>query len=88
MPGAKFFSILDSKSGFWQIPLDEASSKVTIFGTLFGRYRFLCVHYTMTAMPKPFHLYNRVRQEGCRKLGVMINWWSYRAPLLNLIAMW
>ncbi len=33
MPGAKVFSILDAKCGFWQIPLDEASSKLTTFMT-------------------------------------------------------
>ncbi len=27
MPGAKMFTILDAKCGFWQMPLDEASSK-------------------------------------------------------------
>lgn len=78
MPGAKVFSILDAKCGFWQIPLDEASSKVHIHNApLAGTDS-----YTMTAMPKPFHPYNRVRQEGCRQLRVLINWWSYRALLL------
>lgn len=30
---AKVFSVLDAKSGFWQVPLDEASSRLTTFNT-------------------------------------------------------
>ncbi|MEE4248366.1 MAG: reverse transcriptase family protein, partial [Kangiellaceae bacterium] len=41
IPGAKFFSTLDAKTGFWQIRLDEASSNVCTFNTPWGRYRFL-----------------------------------------------
>ena len=40
MAGAKFFSKLDAKSGYWQLKLDEASSLLTTFNTPFGRYRF------------------------------------------------
>ncbi len=45
MPQAKVFSILDAKCGFWQIPLDEESSKLTTFMTPFGRYKFLQMPY-------------------------------------------
>lgn len=45
MPQAKVFSILDAKCGFWQIPLDEESSKLTTFMTPFGRYKFLRMPY-------------------------------------------
>lgn len=31
----------DAKRAYWQIPLDEASSYLTIYNTLFGRYRFI-----------------------------------------------
>ena len=31
IPGAKYFSTFDAASGFWQIPLDEASSRLTTF---------------------------------------------------------
>lgn len=39
MPGAKVFSVLDAKSGFLQIELDEASSLLTTFSTPIGRFR-------------------------------------------------
>ena len=34
------FSTLDAASGFWQIPLDEGSQKLTTFITPFGRFMF------------------------------------------------
>ena len=39
--GAKYFTILDARSGYWSIKLDEESSKYTTFNCPFGRYRFL-----------------------------------------------
>ena len=38
---AKVFTTLDAKDGFYQISLDEASSKLTTFWSPFGRYRYL-----------------------------------------------
>ena len=40
MPNAKYFSKLDAVTGFWQIRLEEASSKLCTFNTPYGRYRF------------------------------------------------
>ncbi len=64
MPGAKVFSILDAKCGFWQIPLDEASSKLTTFMTPSGRYRFLRMPYGISTGSEVFqrtmeHLFDR-----------------------------
>ena len=36
---AKVFTVLDAKSGFWQIKRDEDSSMLTTFNTPFGRFR-------------------------------------------------
>ena len=38
---AKIFSTLDAKSGYWQIPLQESSQKLTTFITPWGRFKFL-----------------------------------------------
>jgi len=54
MPQAKIFSILDARCGFWQIPLDEESSKLTTFMTPFGRYRFLRMPYGISTGSEVF----------------------------------
>lgn len=41
LTGAKYFSILDARSGYWTIKLSEELSLLTTFNTIFGRYRFL-----------------------------------------------
>lgn len=41
LAGARYFSKLDARSGYWAIKLDESSSFLTTFNTPFGRYRFL-----------------------------------------------
>ena len=40
-PGMKFFTTLDSRHGYWQVPLDKESSALTTFITPWGAYRFL-----------------------------------------------
>ena len=37
--GKKFFTVIDMSQGFYQVPLDEASSLICTFNTPFGRYR-------------------------------------------------
>lgn len=53
--GSKYFTALDANSGFWMIPLDEASSKLCTFNTPFGRYRFLRLPFGINAAPEIFH---------------------------------
>ncbi len=38
--GAKYFSVLDARSGYWMVELDEDSSLLTTFSTPFGRFKF------------------------------------------------
>ncbi|XP_043223982.1 uncharacterized protein K02A2.6-like [Amphibalanus amphitrite] len=38
---ARFFSTLDAKSGYWQLPLHPESQHLTTFITPWGRYKFL-----------------------------------------------
>ena len=40
LSGVKYFSLLDAKHGFWNLQLDDESSKLTIFATPYGCYRF------------------------------------------------
>ena len=52
---AKYFSKLDAYSGFWQIKLDEESSKLCTFITPFARYRFLRLPFGISMAPEAFH---------------------------------
>ena len=51
---AKVFSVLDAESGFWQVPLNEASSRLTTFNTPFGRYRWLHMPFCISSAPEEF----------------------------------
>lgn len=55
MTGACIFSTLDANSGFWQVPLDEESSKLCAFSTPYGRYCFLRLPYGIRSAPEVFH---------------------------------
>ena len=41
MSGAKYFTKRDASNAYWQIELDEESSKLLTFNSPFGRYQFL-----------------------------------------------
>ena len=43
LAGAKAFSKLDATSGFWHIPSDGKTAKLTTFLTSFGRFYFKCL---------------------------------------------
>ncbi|KAK0148890.1 hypothetical protein N1851_010688 [Merluccius polli] len=49
---AKYFTVLDASSGFWQLKLDEASSRLCTFNTPFGRYRFLRLAFGINSAPE------------------------------------
>lgn len=54
IPGAKVFSVLDAKSGFLQIELDEPSSFLTTFNTPVGRFRWLRLPFGIKCAPEIF----------------------------------
>jgi len=53
---AKVFSTLDAKDGFYQISLDDTSSKLTTFWMPFGRYRYLRMPFGVSLAPEASRL--------------------------------
>ena len=55
LAGAGVFSTLDASSGFWAIPLDKESAKLTCFITPYGRFRFERLPFGISSAPEIFH---------------------------------
>lgn len=51
---ANIFTTCDVKSGFWQVTLDEESSRLTTFWMPCGRYRWLRMPFGISAAPQIF----------------------------------
>ena len=52
--GAKVFTKLDVRNGFWHVKLDDASSYLTTFNTPFGRYRWMRMPFGIRSAPEIF----------------------------------
>lgn len=52
--GAKFFSKMDANSGFHQIPLEEASQRLTTFITPLGRFCYRRLPFGISSAPEYF----------------------------------
>lgn len=46
--GSTHFSILDARSGFWQVSLDEESSRLCTFNTPWGKHRWTRLPFGLT----------------------------------------
>ena len=55
LSGAKVFTKLDANQGYWQIPLDEESIRLTTFNTPFGRYQYSRLPYGIHSAQEVFH---------------------------------
>lgn len=60
IPGAKVFSVLDAKSGYMQIKLDNESSYLTTFNTPIGRFRWLRLPFGIKSAPE---IYQRIMDQ-------------------------
>ena len=62
---AKYFSIVNAKSGYWNVELDEESSYLTTFNSPFGRYRFLRMPFGLKMSQDVFQSKIDQLMEGC-----------------------
>ena len=65
LSGAKYFSIVDAKCGYWNVELDQASSYLTTFNSPFGRYRFLRMPFGLKMSQDVFQAKIDQTFEGC-----------------------
>ena len=56
LKGAKVFSRIDLRSGYHHITLGKSSRAKTVFVTLFGKYEFLMVPFSLAQTPAYFQL--------------------------------
>ena len=54
LAGSTLFSSLDAASGFWQVPLNKASRKLTTFITPFGRFMFKLLPFGISSASEIF----------------------------------
>ena len=54
MDGARVFTTLDVRHGFWHIALDEESLFLTTLNTPFGRFRYLRLPFGISSAPEVF----------------------------------
>ena len=66
LQGATLFSHLDGKSAYWNVELDEESSKLTTFNTHKGRFRYKKMPYGVSSSQD---IYQRLKpSKRCRHL--------------------
>lgn len=71
--GAKYFSTLDARSGYWSIMLSEQSSLLTTFNTPFGRYRFLRLPFGVNCAQDVFQYKSEQLLEDISNCAVIID---------------
>ena len=73
LTGAKVFSVLDAKCGYWHLRLDEASSKLTTFNSPFGRWRFMRMPFGIVSAQEIFQRKAHETLEGLKGVEVLID---------------
>jgi len=66
LSGAKWFSTLDLASGYWQVPMDPASSDKAAFVTTSGLYEWTVMPFGLTLSPSTFEWLMELISAGLR----------------------
>lgn len=73
LTGARHFSVLDARSGYWTIKLSHESSKLTTFNTPFGRYRFLRLPFGLASAQDEFQRKIDETYEGLHGVAAIVD---------------
>lgn len=73
LSGARYFTKLDARSGYWAIKLEEESSFLTTFNTPFGRYRFLRLPFGIKSSQDEFQFHIDQCYEGLNGVATIVD---------------
>ncbi|KAI2650666.1 Retrovirus-related Pol polyprotein from transposon 17.6 [Labeo rohita] len=73
LTGARYFSFLDARSGYWTIKLSTESSMLTTFNTPFGRYRFLRLPFGINSAQDEFQRRVNETYEGLKGVAAIVD---------------
>ena len=90
---ARYLSKLDLASGFWQVPLSEATKPLTAFSTRYGLYQFRVMPFGMVNAPGCFSRLMRTVLQGIDNVSCFIDdilvhsqdWSSHLATLHQVL---
>ena len=68
LSGSRHFSLLDARSGYWQIKLSDESSYLTTFNTPFGHYRYLRMPFGINSAQDVFQHHVDEMYEGLERV--------------------
>jgi len=88
---ANYFSKLDAAQGFWQIKLDDESSRYCTFKTPFGRYRFLRMPFGIISASEIYHcamdnMLDSLEGVRCYVDDVVVYWNVHTQPISENIS--
>ena len=72
--GAKIFTTLDLRSGYYHISLDEESKAKTAFVTPFGKYEFNSIPFGLAQAPAYFQQLISMVLQDCRDFVQWCTW--------------
>ncbi|KAK2726063.1 hypothetical protein QYM36_000506 [Artemia franciscana] len=71
--GAKYFTKLDARHGYWLLELDEESSKLTTFNTPYGQYKFKRMLFSLISAQDEFQRCMEEAFKGIKGFSVIVD---------------